>query len=89
MTLRGLILVLVLMLAAAPAMADCADDIASLKAHIDAMSRTSPNYGPAKKELAKAVEDQQDEFACDNDVARTWHAIRKPVPVANDDEAQQ
>ncbi len=89
MTLRGLILVLALLMTAAPAMADCADDIASLKAHIDAMSRTSPNIGPAKKGLAKAAEDQQDEVACDNDVARTWRAIRKPVPVANDDEAQQ
>ena len=89
MTLRGLILVLALMLTAAPAMADCADDIASLKAHIDAMSRTSPNYGPAKKELAKAVDAQRDEAACDNEVARTWRVVRKPIPEPAPDEAQK
>jgi hypothetical protein len=89
MMLRSTILALALVAAAAPARADCADDIASLTAHVNAMSRTSPNFGPAKKQLAKAVEDQNDELACDNDVARSWRAIRKPIPEDNADQAQQ
>jgi len=85
----AIILVLALAAAAAPAKADCRDDIASLQAHINAMSRTSPNFGPARKQLAKAVEDQHDELACDNDVARTWRAIRKPIPEDTADQAQK
>jgi len=88
MMLRVVILTLAVMAVAAPAMADCRADIATLQARIDAMSRKSPNLGPAKKELAKAVDQQQDEVACDNQVARAWRALRKPVPVANDSEAR-
>jgi hypothetical protein len=89
MMLRPVIIVLALAAAAAPARADCADDIASLQAHINAMSRTSPNFGPARKQLAKAVDDRHDELACDNDVALTWRAIRKPIPEDTADQAQK
>lgn len=91
MTRCGAIFVLVLALAgaAAPAWADCADGIAALKARINGMSRTSPNYKPAQKELAKATAAQQDELTCDNEVARTWRIIRTPVPEPAPDEAQQ
>jgi len=85
----GAILVFASLCAAAPAWADCADDLATLKAHIDAMSRTSPNYKPAKNELTKAVQVKQDELACDNAVARTWRVIRKPIPEPEPDEAQK
>jgi hypothetical protein len=89
MMLRPAILALALVAAATPARADCADDIASLTAHVNAMSRTSPNFGPARKQLAKAVADRQDELACDNDVARTWRAIRKPIPEDTADQVQK
>ena len=90
MMVRGVILVLAFLAAAAPARADCADDITTLQARIATMPKKSPNLGPANKQLQKAIEQQpQDEVACDNAVARAWHAINKPLPVANENAQQQ
>jgi hypothetical protein len=66
--------------AAAPALADCRSDLLQLEARLKTVDPKSPNLGPAKKEYAKAVEQQKDELACDNAVTRTWRALRKPLP---------
>jgi hypothetical protein len=80
-TAAQLILALGLTLAPMSVRADCHDDLAALQARLDAANQKAPNVGAAKKELAKAQEEQKDEVACINGVARAWRAFRKPPPL--------
>lgn len=86
-TAGRLILVLGLALVPLSARADCHDDLASLSARLAAANQTAPNVLAAKKDLAKAQKNEQDEIACSNWAARGWRAYRTPPPQAAD--AQQ
>jgi hypothetical protein len=77
---------------AAPALADCSDDIALLQDHLASVNKKSPNYAPAMKQLNEAKGSQDDEVGCDNAVARAWQALRKKPaeqPADLDQDAQQ
>ena len=74
------ILALGLALAPMSARADCRDDLATLTARLAAANQKAPNVVAAKKEMGKAQEDEMDEVACSNGVARAWRALRKPPP---------
>lgn len=78
-----LLLALALAGAAAPALADCRDDLALLKARLAASDQKAANVGAARKVLAKAGDIEDDELGCDNAVARAWRAFRAPPPDPN------
>jgi hypothetical protein len=85
-TATRLILALGLAFATVSARADCRDDLAILNARLASANQKAPNVGAAKKELLKAEEEQKDELACSNGVARAWRAFRKPPPVPVNDQ---
>ena len=85
-TAARFILALGLVLATLSARADCRDDLAILNARLASADKKAPNVGAAKKEALKAEEDQKNEVACSNSVARAWRAFRKPPP---DDENEK
>ena len=73
-------LILVLAGATVAARADCRDDLAVLKSRLAAANQKATNVVAAKKEMAKADQEQKDELSCANDVERAWRAFRKPAP---------
>lgn len=76
------LLVLFLLGAGAPALANCQDEIPLLKARLAAADRKAANIGRAKHELGKAEERAKDETACANALARAWRAYRTKPPQA-------
>lgn len=77
---------------AAPALADCSDNIALLQEHLASLNKKSPNYAPAMKQLGEAQASQDDEVGCDNAVARAWQALRKKPaeqPAEQNQDAQR
>lgn len=79
-TAARLILAFGLVFAALSARADCRDDLAILNARLTSANQKAANVVAAKKEVLKAEEEQKDEVACSNAVARAWTAFRKPPP---------
>jgi hypothetical protein len=79
-TATRMLLAFGLVCASVAAQADCRDDFAVLKARLAAANQKAPNVVAAKKEMAKADEEQQDELSCSNAVERAWRAYRAPAP---------
>jgi hypothetical protein len=79
-TATRLLLAFGLICASVAAQADCRDDLVTLKARLAAANQKAPNVLAAKKEVAKADQEQKDELSCSNAVARAWRAYRAPPP---------
>jgi hypothetical protein len=81
---RALLLaVLLATVAAAPALADCVDEVAKLKPRV-ARERDPQIAGPAKRELARAQEQLQgSETECRNAVTRAWRILKQPPATAD------